>query len=117
MDASLDALACFLPTLIQRRLQARPGAAPHDCGDTFPAALLFADISGFSALASRLAEPGREGAEELNRILNTYYGPLVELVIAHGGDIVNFAGDAILAVWPAESDALATAVRRAAQAS
>ena len=110
-DTDTDALSCFLPALAKRRLLADSGP------ESFPAAVLFADISGFSKLASRLAEYGSEGAEELNLILNAYYGQLVDVLQSHGGDIVNFAGDAILTVWPARPDELAATVQRAAQGS
>jgi hypothetical protein len=33
--------------------------------------------------------------------LNGYFGRVIEEITDHGGDIVRFAGDAILAVWPA----------------
>ena len=62
---------------------------------------MFADISGFTALAERLAEAGPAGTETLTRILNDYFGQLIALIEAYGGDIVKFAGDALLALWPA----------------
>jgi class 3 adenylate cyclase len=54
--------------------------------------------------------------EELSRVISDYFGCLAEVIIAHGGDIVKFAGDAMLALWPATADeTLAVATRRAAQ--
>ena len=76
--------------------------------------MLFVDVSGFTPLATRLAEHGSEGAEELNRILNAYFGQLVDLICDFGGDVVRFAGDAVLAIWPAEASGLAAAVASAA---
>ncbi|HEY1011668.1 MAG TPA: adenylate/guanylate cyclase domain-containing protein, partial [Herpetosiphonaceae bacterium] len=78
------------------------------------AAVLFADISGWTALAERLAQRGPVGAEELQQVLNLYFDQLIDLIQAHGGDVVNFAGDALLAIWPA-GDGLAAAVQRATQ--
>jgi class 3 adenylate cyclase len=46
--------------------------------------------------------------------LNDYFGDLIDAVISSGGDIVKFAGDALLAVWPAAGDDLAPTVQAAA---
>src|SRR5262249_46442221 len=83
----------------------------------FPGAVLFADISGFTALTERLAEHGRSGAEELTQILDDYFGRIIEVVTAHGGDVIKFAGDALLALWQAEDlpEDLPTLTVRAAQ--
>lgn len=72
-----------------------------------PAAALFADISGFTSLSERLAKKGGEGVEELTRILNAYFGQLIAVVTSHGGDVVKFAGDALLAFWPVDDDGAA----------
>jgi class 3 adenylate cyclase/tetratricopeptide (TPR) repeat protein len=72
--------------------------------EVMPAAALFADISGFTSLSERLAARGGDGVEELTRILNSYFGRLIAVVTGHGGDVVKFAGDALLAFWPVEDD-------------
>jgi class 3 adenylate cyclase/tetratricopeptide (TPR) repeat protein len=79
--------------------------------------MFFADIAGFTPLAERLAQQGAAGIEELSRLLNAYFGQLIDLITTHGGDVYSFAGDALLALWPApDTDgSLATATLRAAQ--
>jgi predicted ATPase/class 3 adenylate cyclase len=72
--------------------------------EVVPAAALFADISGFTSLSERLATRGGDGVEELTRILNAYFGRLISVVTSHGGDVVKFAGDALLAFWPVTDD-------------
>ena len=64
-------------------------------------ALLLADISGFTAITERLAERGPGGAEELRVLLDGAFQPLLELIAGTGGDVLKFAGDALLACWPA----------------
>ncbi len=64
-------------------------------------ALLLADISGFTAITERLAERGPGGAEELRGLLDGAFQPLLELIAGTGGDVLKFAGDALLACWPA----------------
>ncbi|NJN94068.1 MAG: adenylate/guanylate cyclase domain-containing protein [Anaerolineales bacterium] len=60
-------------------------------------------MSGFTALTERLAQKGPAGAETLTRALNTYFGQLIDLITAYGGDVAKFAGDGLTAVWPVEN--------------
>lgn len=124
MPDLIETLASYVPKLIARRLAADPSPITAPDSERFPAAVLFADISGFTALTEQLARRGPVGAEELTQLLNAYFGQLIDLVTAHGGDIVKFAGDALIALWPAANQngepqpaLLSTATRRAAQCS
>jgi class 3 adenylate cyclase/tetratricopeptide (TPR) repeat protein len=100
----LPTLASYVPTLIKRRLLTDPGITIQPFTERFSAALLFADISGFTKLTETLAQRGPVGAEELTALLNTYFGRLIDLITAYNGDIVKFAGDALIALWPASVD-------------
>ena len=111
----LPVLASYVPTLVVRHLARQPNAPLQPALEHIPAAVLFADVSGFTPLAERLASRGAVGAEDLTRILNAYFGQLVAVIAAHGGEVEKFAGDALLALWPATDNDLATATRRAAQ--
>lgn len=71
--------------------------------ENFTAAALFADISGFTSLTEKLAARGPRGVETLSRILNEYFGRLTDQITQHSGDIVNFAGDSLLAIWKINS--------------
>ncbi|KAB5553789.1 hypothetical protein PHYPO_G00042730 [Pangasianodon hypophthalmus] len=55
------------------------------------------------------------GADELTNGLNCYISKLVECILEEGGDILNYAGDAILAQWIVEgmqtSDVISLAVK------
>lgn len=103
-SAPVKELARFVPGCVLEGILARPEPLTEPLHEIFLAAVLFADISGFTRLSERLAEKGPEGAEELSRILNDYFGRLIERIHGHGGDVVKFAGDALLAVWRADSD-------------
>jgi class 3 adenylate cyclase len=96
----LDVLASYVPALVTRRLAAEPAPVTAPTVERFRAVALFADISGFTPLAESLSQRGPQGAEELSRLLNDYFGELIDLIAAHGGDVVKFAGDALLALWP-----------------
>jgi class 3 adenylate cyclase len=97
MTALLETLAAYVPPVVAQRFAgaAAPAAA------RFPAAVLMADIAGFTRLAESLAGHGPGGAEELSQLLNRYFAQLIDVVLAHGGEIVRFAGDAPLVLWPA----------------
>jgi class 3 adenylate cyclase len=97
--------------------------------ETFWAACAFVDISGFSSLASDLQSAediskkahrggmhGR-GAESLTKFLNNTLRQLIEVILNHGGDIVKFAGDAMIVVWREERGATKSHVNKAEAAA
>jgi adenylate cyclase len=77
---------------------------------TMRAALLFADLRGFTALSTRL--PPEATAELLNR----YYDVLVPAVTERGGDVLKFIGDGMLAVFEHTDDGRAAAAQALAAA-
>src|SRR5262245_18217756 len=117
-QARPEDVARFVPALLLRRqgMPSGPSTPGPPSSDSFPAVVLFADISGFTRLSERMARRGAEGAEALSQVLNAYFGRLIDVITAHGGDVLKFAGDALLACWrltdPAE---LPDAVHRAGQ--
>ena len=117
MSILVQTLASYVPELITRRLAVSPEPISEPLNEQLSGAILFADISGFTLLAERLAARGPAGAEELSQLLNIYFGQLIDLVGIHGGDIVKFAGDGLLAMWPTDvrGEDLATVTYRAAQ--
>ena len=98
--ALTELLASYVPRLIQNRVVADPSPIEAPVAEEFQAAVLFADISGFTLLTERMAQMGPTGVEILARILNEYFGQLIDIVHSYGGDVVKFAGDAGIAVWP-----------------
>ncbi len=101
MASDAEALASFLPDRLVRRLLEEPEAAGKAHADRLVGALLLADLSGFMAITERLAAGGPGGAEELRGLLDGAFSPLLELIAGTGGDVLKFAGDALLACWPA----------------
>lgn len=117
--ARLATLASYVSPFILHRLVIDPTPPLAPVVERFPAAVLFADIAGFTTLAERLAQHGPAGAEELTALLNRDFGQLIDIVTAHGGDVVKFAGDGLLACWSvmATDEDLSTVTCRAAQCS
>ncbi|MEA3208315.1 MAG: hypothetical protein QOE70_1372 [Chthoniobacter sp.] len=111
----LETLASFVPERLVRRFAKSPAPLAAPESERFEAAVLFADISGFSPLAERLAQRGPAGAEELTVILTGCFERLIGLIHEHGGDVIKFAGDALLALWEATDQDPGTATCRAAQ--
>jgi len=67
--------------------------------------VVLADISGFTKLAEKLAKrPDGSGTEILSSKLNIYFGRMIDMIYAGGGDVIKFAGDALLVVWRESSD-------------
>jgi class 3 adenylate cyclase/Tfp pilus assembly protein PilF len=58
--------------------------------------VLFADVSGFTALAEKL------DAEDVTALMNALWGQLDAVITAHGGLIDKHMGDAVMALWGAE---------------
>ncbi|KAM6453968.1 adenylate cyclase type 10 [Liasis olivaceus] len=72
--------------------------------ESFDGVLLFVDISGFTALTEKFSMNTSldRGADELTQTLNHYVGDIVEEVLVFGGDVLKFAGDALLVLWKVE---------------
>ncbi|MDP3689630.1 adenylate/guanylate cyclase domain-containing protein, partial [Bradyrhizobium sp.] len=62
--------------------------------DTMDAAIWLSDLRGFTALSDRLP------AETVVDILNSYFDCQVAAIRDHGGEVLKFMGDGLLAVFP-----------------
>jgi class 3 adenylate cyclase len=97
-----DLLASYVPRLIHKRIIHDPVPIEAPLAEELDAVVLFADISGFTRLTEQIAERGPQGVEAIANLLNEYFGQLIGTISEYGGDVLKFAGDAILAVWPFE---------------
>ncbi len=97
-------LASYVPRLIQKRALQNPSPIESPVSEDFQSVVLFADISGFTALTEKLAEKGPAGVETLAHILNDYFGKIIDVIDEYGGDVVKFAGDALMIIWPLSLD-------------
>lgn len=84
----------------------------HLGGEEREVTIMFADLSGFTALS------GKVGPAELMQVTNAYLAILVEAVEATGGYVDKFIGDAVMGIWgaPAPNPDHAAAAARAALA-
>jgi class 3 adenylate cyclase len=110
----------MIPSSVASRLQFYPRALlvrlPHPGTQaSFPAAVLFADISGYTTIAETLCAEGPSGVERLGRLLDASFRSYVRAVDRSGGEIASFAGDAFIAYWAARDGDLAAAFARASE--
>src|SRR5512133_3926776 len=82
----------------------------------FLAVGMFLDLSGFSTMTDALMQHGQQGAEVLANLMHGVFDPLVESIFNYGGKIVGFAGDGIMALYPAGQDARVVALSALASA-
>ncbi|MFC1853543.1 AAA family ATPase, partial [candidate division CSSED10-310 bacterium] len=60
------------------------------------------DVTGFTAITESLLLFGQEGAEVLNKMLNTIFEPVITAIYDRGGFISGFAGDGFTAIFADE---------------
>jgi class 3 adenylate cyclase/tetratricopeptide (TPR) repeat protein len=110
----MDLLASYLPRAVLDRAASLSALPTEPAAESFPAALLLIDITGFTRITTAATRRGAAGTEQLSRSLNAYLGQIVDLITEHGGDISKIIGDALIPIWPATDADLPTATRRAA---
>ncbi|WP_439530424.1 adenylate/guanylate cyclase domain-containing protein [Pannonibacter sp.] len=70
------------------------GSIKRGEGELISAVVTFADLRGFTQLSNKL--PG----DKLISLLNNYFGAIAETVEAHGGEVLKFIGDEVMAIFP-----------------
>jgi class 3 adenylate cyclase len=93
-------LQAALEAYLGRRSAARVMGAPlrRDVGETIRAALLFADLRGFTALSEA------EAAADVIAALDAWFDRIALAVQAFGGEVLKFIGDGLLAIFPVSGD-------------
>lgn len=79
-------------------------------GETRTLTVMFCDIRGFTTIAEHYE------VERLTQFMNEYFTPLTDAVLANGGTIDKYIGDALMAFWNAPHD-VAEHARHAARAA
>jgi adenylate cyclase len=94
--AARSTLKAALEAYLGRRSAARVLAAPmrRDPGETIQAALLYADLRGFTALSE--SNP----PTMVIAALDAWFDRIAGAVHAFGGEVLKFIGDGILAIFP-----------------
>ena len=111
LAALLRTICTYLPRQVVVPLLANPEPGKVE-GRFSYGTVMFADISGFTAMSERLSQLGKEGAEEITAIVNRFFAAFLEMTNHYGGDLLKFGGDALLVFFGGERHAL-----RASQAA
>ena len=76
-------------------LRSAPTRPPLEQGERRQVCVLFADLAGYTALASAL------DAEEVHALLGAFFQTVDRLVVEHGGHVDKHIGDCVMAVFGA----------------
>jgi len=100
-------------TYLGRRAGAQvlSGRIRHGDGEAIEAVIFYSDLRGSTALADRLPP------EAYLAHLNAYFDAAAGAVMAQDGEVLDFIGDAVLAVFPIGADGIAGAARQALTAA
>jgi class 3 adenylate cyclase len=94
--AARASLAVLLETYLGRRSAAQvlAGRLRREPGETIRAALLYADLRGFTELSEQAAP------QEVVAALDAWFDRIAGAVHAFGGEVLKFIGDGMLAIFP-----------------
>jgi adenylate cyclase len=93
MAQGLSAFRKFIPadlvrSLLRQGIEAKPGGSIQDL------TVMFIDVAGFTGLSERMGD-------RVVPLLSRYLDVASEVIVAHGGTIDKFIGDAVMAFWGA----------------
>ncbi len=88
-----DLFARFVPEAVVGELLDRAGGVARLGGVEQRATVMFCDLRGFTSFSERLP------AERVIQVLNRYLTQMSEAILDHGGTLVSYMGDGIMAVF------------------
>ncbi|MBI4985293.1 MAG: adenylate/guanylate cyclase domain-containing protein [Rhodocyclales bacterium] len=83
----------YVSDVVVDRILSGGGGIPKMGGETVEVTVLFSDIRNFTTISEKL------DAQEVVEMLNTYFEQACEPILAQGGMVNKFIGDAIMAVF------------------
>jgi adenylate cyclase len=103
MAAGLSAFGKFIPadlvrSLLRQGVEAKPGGSMQEL------TVMFIDVAGFTGLSERMGD-------RVVPLLSKYLDIASEVIVANGGTIDKFIGDAVMAFWGAPSAQIDHALR------
>jgi class 3 adenylate cyclase len=85
-------LAKFVPQRVRQLIEESPEAPSLDKRET-EVSVLFADITGYTRLTARLAP------DDLDALVERYFGAFLDEIVKHGGDVNETAGDGLMVIF------------------
>jgi adenylate cyclase len=90
-----DVFARFVPETVVDQVLARTGGELRLGGEKVFGTAMFTDLRGFTTFSEGMA------ADEVIDLLNRYLATISDAVLAHGGTLVTYTGDGMMAVFGA----------------
>ena len=90
-----DAFSRFVPEAVVDQVLARTDGQLRLGGERVMGTVMFTDLRGFTTFSERLS------AEEVIDLLNGYLSEMSDAVLAHGGTLISYLGDGLMAVFGA----------------
>mmetsp|Transcript_5133 Transcript_5133/g.12021 ORF Transcript_5133/g.12021 Transcript_5133/m.12021 type:complete len:314 (-) Transcript_5133:2896-3837(-) len=122
----LNALASYVPKVVVKQLIMLGGDDSSHREEVpfrkaYETVVVFCDVSGFTKLSENMSKSGK-GSEGVASNINKYFQMMVKIISSGGGDVLKFAGDAMIILWPKTNrgigeDSIAAQLKRAIQCS
>jgi adenylate cyclase len=90
-----DFFSRFVPEAVVDQLLAQTGGTVNLGGETLDGTIMFTDLRGFTTYAE--ARP----AEEVIGVINRFLAAQTDTIMAHGGTVIAYLGDGIMAAFGA----------------
>lgn len=92
---SFQSIICNLPLNLQKSAPRGAMSVYQSTGfiQRHRGALLFVDISGVMELSQRF------NVKDFKKFIEDYFTKIIEFVNSFGGEVVKYAGDALIAIW------------------
>jgi adenylate cyclase len=94
-ERTRDVFSRFVPEAVVEQVLARAGGGLRLGGESVVGTVIFTDLRGFTSFSEELP------AERVIDLLNRYLSTISDAVLAHGGTIVSYLGDGLMAVFGA----------------
>jgi len=87
-------LAKFVPKTVQDLIEESPDAPSFEKREV-DVSVVFADITGYTRLSSQME------LEQVNRLVERYFGAFLDEIVKHGGDVNETVGDGLMVIFRA----------------
>jgi class 3 adenylate cyclase len=85
-------LAKFVPKTVQDLIELSPEAPSFDKREA-DVSVLFADITGYTRLSAQME------LDQVNQLVERYFGAFLDEILKHGGDVNETAGDGLMVIF------------------
>jgi class 3 adenylate cyclase len=96
-------LKSYCPDIVLSKLYRRKDTIIEVEAKAARGACLLADISGFTKLSGHLCSTGVRGLDDLRQVTSTFLSRFISLIYSFGGDVISFAGDALICIFWCEN--------------